>query len=219
MCRKGKEEREEKEKEIFYLMIRRPPRSTLFPYTTLFRSKPGGELFFSDIFAGRRVPESLASDPVLLGECLGGAMYVEDFRRMLRDIGCLDYRVRTSRRITIDNPDIEAKVGMIDFHSMTIRAFKLACLEDICEDYGQIAIYRGTLPEAPHAFVLDNHHRFVTGKPMLVCGNTAAMLTETRFARHFEVFGDRRVHFGAFDCSGSSDADDDADIGGFAACC
>ena len=26
---------------IFFLMIRRPPRSTLFPYTTLFRSAPG----------------------------------------------------------------------------------------------------------------------------------------------------------------------------------
>src|SRR5580693_9563630 len=26
---------------IFFLMIRRPPRSTLFPYTTLFRSLPG----------------------------------------------------------------------------------------------------------------------------------------------------------------------------------
>src|SRR3712207_9289474 len=26
--------------EIFFLMIRRPPRSTLFPYTTLFRSTP-----------------------------------------------------------------------------------------------------------------------------------------------------------------------------------
>src|SRR5256885_12817464 len=25
-------------------MIRRPPRSTLFPYTTLFRSKPGEEI-------------------------------------------------------------------------------------------------------------------------------------------------------------------------------
>ena len=25
---------------IFFLMIRRPPRSTLFPYTTLFRSHP-----------------------------------------------------------------------------------------------------------------------------------------------------------------------------------
>src|SRR5258708_39135345 len=37
---------------FFFLMIRRPPRSTLFPYTTLFRScrarapgEPGGERF------------------------------------------------------------------------------------------------------------------------------------------------------------------------------
>src|SRR2546425_11452272 len=27
---------------LFFLMIRRPPRSTLFPYTTLFRSQPLG---------------------------------------------------------------------------------------------------------------------------------------------------------------------------------
>src|SRR6266571_6371623 len=29
---------------IFFLMIRRPPRSTLFPYTTLFRSREPGRL-------------------------------------------------------------------------------------------------------------------------------------------------------------------------------
>src|SRR3712207_8672872 len=28
--------------ELFFLMIRRPPRSTLFPYTTLFRSSAAG---------------------------------------------------------------------------------------------------------------------------------------------------------------------------------
>src|SRR3712207_7520388 len=28
--------------DFFFLMIRRPPRSTLFPYTTLFRSTGGG---------------------------------------------------------------------------------------------------------------------------------------------------------------------------------
>src|SRR5689334_25108124 len=28
---------------FFFLMIRRPPRSTLFPYTTLFRSRRDGE--------------------------------------------------------------------------------------------------------------------------------------------------------------------------------
>src|SRR3712207_7292769 len=29
--------------DFFFLMIRRPPRSTLFPYTTLFRSAVGGD--------------------------------------------------------------------------------------------------------------------------------------------------------------------------------
>src|SRR3989442_7643523 len=29
---------------FFFLMIRRPPRSTLFPYTTLFRSRPSALL-------------------------------------------------------------------------------------------------------------------------------------------------------------------------------
>src|SRR2546421_6991349 len=36
-------------------MIRRPPRSTLFPYTTLFRSRTGKPLFPVE---ERRVPES-----------------------------------------------------------------------------------------------------------------------------------------------------------------
>src|SRR3954449_13632461 len=29
---------------FFFLMIRRPPRSTLFPYTTLYRSKQGSKM-------------------------------------------------------------------------------------------------------------------------------------------------------------------------------
>src|SRR3712207_8827493 len=36
---------------IFFLMIRRPPRSTLFPYTTLFRSSQRGR----EVVALRRV--------------------------------------------------------------------------------------------------------------------------------------------------------------------
>src|SRR3712207_8553232 len=37
---------------FFFLMIRRPPRSTLFPYTTLFRSEADGEV---DDLVGRRL--------------------------------------------------------------------------------------------------------------------------------------------------------------------
>src|SRR5260221_5496655 len=41
---------------FFFLMIRRPPRSTLFPYTTLFRSRAG-----PDQLDGRRAPSIGAS--------------------------------------------------------------------------------------------------------------------------------------------------------------
>ncbi|MDZ7720538.1 MAG: methyltransferase domain-containing protein [Balneolaceae bacterium] len=173
-------------------------------FSEIFRVlKPGGELYFSDVFADRRIPKELQNDPVLYGECLAGAMYTEDFRRMLREYNCPDYRVVSQSKITLDDPEIEEKAGMINFYSMTIRAFKLKSLEDICEDYGQVAVYNGTIPHAPHRFELDDHHIFETGKPMLVCGNTAAMLEETRFADHFTISGDRSVHYGAFDCGDS----------------
>jgi SAM-dependent methyltransferase len=187
-------------------------------FSEIFRVlKPGGELFFSDVFSGRRVPERFHRDPVLHGECLAGAMYKEDFRRLLRELGCLDHRTVSSRRINLDSPEVEAVIGMIDFYSDTVRAFKLD-LEDICEDYGQVAVYLGTVPENPHDFVLDDHHRFVTGKPMLVCGNTAAMLERTRFGRHFKVSGDRSLHYGPFDCGpAAKKAREDKGAGG--ACC
>src|SRR3712207_9479868 len=53
---------------VFFLMIRRPPRSTLFPYTTLFRSNRGAAQHpgrsrprsSSRFPAGRRVQRALA---------------------------------------------------------------------------------------------------------------------------------------------------------------
>jgi len=171
--------------------------------------KPGGELYFSDVFADRRISATLYADPVLRGECLSGALYVEDFRRMMADAGWPDFRYTSVRNITLDNPEIAEKVGFATFSSRTVRAFKLADLEDICEDYGQVAYYDGSIPGHPHYFDLDDHHRFYTGKPMLVCGNTASMLVNTRFSQAFTVLGDRSIHFGAFaGCGGASNGDD-----------
>lgn len=162
--------------------------------------KPGGELYFSDVYADRRIPAHLRSDPVLLGECLAGALYVEDFRRLIAAAGCADARVCSRCPITLDDAQIERKIGMVRFESITYRAFKLA-LEDRCEDYGQVAVYLGTLPGHPHRFALDDHHLFENGRPMLVCGNTADMLSRTRYTPHFELRGDRQVHYGLFDCA------------------
>ncbi len=161
--------------------------------------KPGGELYFSDVFADRRVPAALRQDPVLLGECLGGALYDEDFRRLMLRLGCADVRTVSQSPIPLLDPQIEALIGMVAFTSRTVRAFKLP-LEDRCEDFGQIATYLGTVPAHPHAFVLDDHHRFERGRPLRVCGNTAAMLAQTRYAAQFCVEGDPSTHYGLFDC-------------------
>jgi len=178
--------------------------------------KPGGELFFSDVFSDRRIPEQLATDAVLRGECLGGALYTEDFRRIMAACGWADFRYTSISNLVLGNEEIEAKVGFATFSSRTVRAFKLNDLEDICEDYGQVAYYDGTIPGSPHFFDLDDHHRFFTGKPMLVCGNTASMVSKTRYGRAFKIIGDRSVHFVAFDCTPESGEAVSADTG---SCC
>lgn len=175
-----------------------PDKPRLF--SEIFRVlKPGGELYFSDVFADRRIPEPLTKDPVLLGECLGGAMYKEDFRRLLYKLGCHDFRAISTSPITLNSPEIVHKIGMVNFSSVTFRAFKLD-LEDRCEDFGQVAYYKGTIPGHTHSFLLDDHHNFLTGKPMLVCGNTADMVSKTWYRDHFTVMGEKSVHMGLFDC-------------------
>ncbi|MEM7027114.1 MAG: methyltransferase domain-containing protein [Pseudomonadota bacterium] len=162
--------------------------------------KPGGELYFSDVFSGRRIPKEVQTDPAVMVECLGGALYTEDFRRMIQAIGIADARSLSKRQLTIEDEYIQQKAGMIDFYSMTMRAFKVE-LEDVCEDYGHVAWYQGTIDESPHSFVLDDHHEFKTGMPVPICGNTANMLSQTRLAKHFRLEGDFSTHYGLFDCS------------------
>ena len=176
--------------------------------------KPGGELFFSDVYADRRIPRELLDDPVLRGECLSGALYMEDFRRLLLAQGVADYRIIARSPVPLLDDDIEARIGMVTFESITVRAFKLD-LEDRCEDFGQLATYRGSIAHHPHRFMLDDHHLLERDRPMLVCGNTAAMLTDTRYGAHFEVTP-RRSHFGLF---GSCAAPTSEDASTSGACC
>ncbi len=160
--------------------------------------KPGGEFFFSDVYCDRRLPAWAREDSVLLGECLGGALYWKDFERLARKTGFHDPRVFACKKIDLFDQETIDKVGFARFDSITYRLFKLPCLEDACEDYGQSAIYKGSIKESPHRFMLDNHHIFEAQRPMLVCANTAHMLQDTRLRRHFTVTGDMSTHYGLF---------------------
>ncbi|GIX34426.1 MAG: hypothetical protein KatS3mg126_0205 [Lysobacteraceae bacterium] len=183
--------------------------------------KPGGEFYFSDVYADRRLADTVRSDPVLYGECLGGALYWNDFLRLAREAGFADPRLVEDRPLAIHDPALAERVGNARFHSATFRLFRIEGLESACEDYGQAVIYRGTVPHHPHRFVLDKHHDIATGKVFPVCGNTWRMLHDTRFAPHFQFMGDFSRHYGLFEGCGSR-MPFDAGAGGAttgAACC
>lgn len=166
--------------------------------------KPGGELYFSDVYADRRVPQELVNDPVLYGECLSGALYWNDFLTLSKAAGFADPRLVEDRVLGINNADIEALIGHINFYSATYRLFKIAELEPACEDYGQAVSYRGTVEQHPDAFELDAQHRMEKGKVFPVCGNTWLMLQKTRFREHFDFIGNTEAHGGIFPGGGLS---------------
>lgn len=166
--------------------------------------KPGGELYFSDVYSDRRVPTALLADHVLHGECLSGALYWGDFDRLAKAAGFDDPRLMTDRPLGIGDAAIAAKLDGISFFSATYRLFKLDGLEPECEDYGQSVRYLGTVAGSERVFYLDNHHAIEKGRMFTVCGNSWKMLAGSRFAPHFEFFGDFSHHYGVFPGCGAT---------------
>ena len=160
--------------------------------------KPGSELYFSDVYADRRIPADLLEDPVLYGECLSGALYWNDFLNLAKQAGFQDPRLVEDHPIAIGNDEIHRKIGHIGFYSATYRLFKLAGLESHCEDYGQAVVYLGGIANHEQRFDLDKHHSMEKGRMFPVCGNTYHMLSQSRLARYFTFHGDRATHYGIF---------------------
>lgn len=182
--------------------------------------KPGGEMYFSDVYSDRRVPMELQKNKVLWGECISGALYWNDFLNTAKRAGFTDPRAVENKPITVENEELEALLGEIKFFSVTYRLFKIDGLESDCEDYGQAVVYKGNIAECPHAMILDDHHVFPKGKMITVCGNTYNMLHKTRFAEHFEFYGNWDTHYGIFEgCGGAMPFSTNADGSAAAACC
>jgi len=184
--------------------------------------KPGGELYFSDVYSNRRMPQHLKEDPVLWGECVSGALYWNDFLNLAKSCGFLDPRLMKDNVLTINNAKLEAKLGQIKVFSATYRLWKLDGLESHCEDYGQAVIYKGTVPFCSDGFKLDDHHFIETGKVFPVCGNTWRMIADTRFKEHFDFIGNFDTHYGIYDGCGTLipfDSAREGSTGGGGSCC
>lgn len=161
--------------------------------------KPGGEIYFSDVYADKRVPAHLKDDPLLYGECLSGALYWNDFENLAKSVGFTEPRLVSSRVITIDNDELADRLEDLNFTSATYRLFKVQNLEQDAQDYGQKITYKGSIPEYENEFSLDQNTIFTAQQSTKVSGNTWRTLQQSRFSQHFAFEGDFEKHLGIFD--------------------
>ncbi len=160
--------------------------------------KPGGEFYFSDVYADRRIPKNIANDEVLYGECLAGALYWNDFIQLAKNTGFIEPRLVESQPLLVTDTELNKKIGGIRFSSATYRLCKIYNLENTQENYGQSVIYQGDIKEQPDTFILDKHNKFKKNKPTLVSGNTWKTLKASRFSQYFTFVGSLDSHEGLF---------------------
>uniref|UniRef100_A0A7M4FZE5 Arsenite methyltransferase n=1 Tax=Crocodylus porosus TaxID=8502 RepID=A0A7M4FZE5_CROPO len=146
--------------------------------------KPGGEMYFSDVYGSQDLPADVRKHRVLWGECLGGALWWKDLYRIARDVGFRPPRLVTASPITIDSRALESVVGHCRFVSATFRLFKVppAGAGGRCQ-----AVYDGGIPGHEQELVLDANFTFKAGEPVVVDEDTADILRGSRFAQAFQV--------------------------------
>ncbi len=185
--------------------------------------KYGGEFYFSDVYSNRRLPEHIRKDKVLHGECLGGALYANDFVRFAIEAGFVEPRIVSTKEIEITDDEMKNVIGKTKFYSITYRLWKIEDLDSVCEDYGQFAIYKGGIKESELEFQLDSNHLFEINRPEHVCKNTADMLSKTRYKDYFEIIGNTDIHFGEFNgcetLASTYENKEKREIGLSASCC
>lgn len=149
--------------------------------------KPGGEFYFADVYADRPLSAAAKADPVLYGECLGGALVWSDFVELAEAAGFAPPRLVAATPIGHYSKEIEAAVGETRFVSATVRLF---AAPETSASTPVRATYRGGASiddDAEASFRFDLDHRFGVDAPQLIDADTAALIGGGRFGRFFEL--------------------------------
>lgn len=146
--------------------------------------KEGGELYFSDMYASKVVPDHMKQDPVLWGEGMGGSLFWQDLISLAHSVGFSTPHLVSASHIVIYNSELKAKAGDISYASGTFRLFKLPKCPVMVE---ATVTYKGTVVDFPDQLDFDSSHCFKKDVAVQVNGDMAAILQSSRFFPDFNV--------------------------------
>ncbi|XP_028391152.1 arsenite methyltransferase-like [Dendronephthya gigantea] len=145
--------------------------------------KDGGELYFSDIYADRELPQNIKDHKELWGECLAGALYWKSFVDLAKEIGFSGPYLVTSRDLAVGNEELSKVLGDSKFVSATYRLFKSNKTPD--NNSSCSVKYKGTMSESSDTFKFDHEHSFDSNF-QAVSYDIFGVLKNSRYSKHLE---------------------------------
>lgn len=137
--------------------------------------KPRGRLVLSDPICQTGIPANLQEDEQLRAVCLSGALPMEQYLKMITEIGFGTIEVRARRPYRILNPKHFATEHLIYIESVEICAIKDPVPADgPCIFTGRTAIYFGN----EEFFDDQKGHILLPNQPLAICDKTADNLLQ-----------------------------------------
>lgn len=147
--------------------------------------KPGGELYFSDVYCDRKLDESIRKHQVLWNECVSGALHWKELNEISAQVGFETPRIYTAHAFDITKEELKKVVGDAEFVSVTYRLFKLD--KSKCETEDKQIIYDGQILGCEDELKFDYKLSFTAQKPVTVEKDTYNLIKQSRFSPHFEA--------------------------------
>ncbi|XP_074498028.1 arsenite methyltransferase [Sebastes fasciatus] len=146
--------------------------------------KEGGELYYSDMYASKVVPDHMKEDAVLWGEGMGGSLFWQDLISLAHSVGFTTPHLVSSSHIAIYSSELKAKAGDVSYASGTYRLFKLPKSPVVSE---ATVTYKGTVADFPDQLDFDSSHCFKKDVAVKVNGEMAAIIQRSRFFPDFQI--------------------------------
>ncbi|XP_035693895.1 arsenite methyltransferase-like [Branchiostoma floridae] len=145
--------------------------------------KPGGEMYFSDMYADQVVPEHIKQHKVMWGEGFAGALWWEDLVRIAREVGFSTPRLVKSSPINVKE-SIQELTGDIKYVAATYRLFKVP--QNGNSGPADVT-YNGSVTGHDKIIALDKNNTFKVDCVLEADPELSVIIQQSRFVSAFTV--------------------------------